>query len=250
MNEKSKLLNDWCEKNDISPEKIQKVFSMLELGKREDWKPGSPSQYPSCYITDENAKPWHAPTDYPWTKILEENFEKIKFEALSAFEKNTIEIHPDNDNLAENGTWNTFFFYKNGVQYFENQQKCPITSQLLKNIPGVDIAGRAYFSAMTPGTHISTHCGPHNFKLRTHLGLVVPEGAIIRVGANEQPWIEGKCMVFDDSFDHEVWNKGDTTRIVLILDTWNPSLTKEEILALEYINPEFYKRNEIGDISQ
>lgn len=99
---------------------------------------------------------------------------------------------------------------------------------------------------MTPGTHISTHCGPHNFKLRTHLGLVIPEGAVIRVGKEEQPWAEGKCMVFDDSFDHEVWNKSDSIRMVLILDMWNPSLTKEEALALEYINPEFYKRNESG----
>ncbi len=249
MNEKSKLLSYWCKENDILPEKIHKVFSMLELGKRENWKLGAPSQYPNYYITDRNAKPWHNPTHYPWTKILEENFEKIKIEALFAFEKNNIEIHPDNDHLAQNGTWNTFFFYKNGIKYFENHQKCPITCQLLKNVPGVDIAGRVYFSAMTPGTHISTHCGPHNFKLRTHLGLVIPEGASIRVGANQKTWIEGKCIVFDDSFEHEVWNKGNTTRIVLILDTWNPSLTKEEIFALEYINPEFYNRINVEDNS-
>lgn len=128
------------------------------------------------------------------------------------------------------------------TSFAENHAKCPITASVLAKIPGVEIAGRTYFSAMTPGIHIKPHCGPHNFKLRTHLGLITPPEAVIRVGEVIKPWPEGKCIVFDDSFEHEVWNNSNVTRIVLIVDVWNPILTEEEIKALEYIMPEFYHR--------
>lgn len=40
---------------------------------------------------------------------------------------------------------------------------------------------------------------------------------------------EGKCLVFDDSFEHEAWNDdSDHSRIVLIVDVWHPDLTPEE----------------------
>lgn len=35
---------------------------------------------------------------------------------------------------------------------------------------------------LVAGTHLSAHCGPSNFRLRCHLGLVVPPGVRIRVG--------------------------------------------------------------------
>ncbi|MBA4242264.1 MAG: hypothetical protein C0448_16205, partial [Sphingobacteriaceae bacterium] len=100
-------------------------------------------------------------------------------------------------------------------------------------------------SAMNSGIHINPHCGPHNFKLRTHIGIVTPPEAVIRVGSIIKPWVVGKCIVFDDSFEHEVWNKSNITRIVFIVDVWNPNLTVEEIKALEYIMPEYYQRAEI-----
>jgi len=35
----------------------------------------------------------------------------------------------------------------------------------------------------------------------------------------ERTWEEGKCIIFDDTFRHEVWNPSyDTTRIVLMID--------------------------------
>ena len=32
-------------------------------------------------------------------------------------------------------------------------------------------------------------------------------------------------MVFDDSFEHEVWHDGDSPRLVLIADIWHPELS-------------------------
>jgi hypothetical protein len=51
------------------------------------------------------------------------------------------------------------------------------------------IYGSNWVSRLAPGTHLKAHCGPSNFKLRLHLGVVVPAGCAIRVGSewHEQP---------------------------------------------------------------
>ena len=49
-------------------------------------------------------------------------------------------------------------------------------------------------------------------------------------------WKEGKFIIFDDSFEHEVWHDGDTFRLVLIIDFWHPEVTnqqKESILQAD-----------------
>ena len=85
---------------------------------------------------------------------------------------------------------------------------------------------------MHPGTHVWPHTGPTNCRIRAHLGLVVPGGAELRVGNTTKPWEEGKFIIFDDSFDHEVWHNGPSYRLVLIVDMWHPELTTDEWRSL------------------
>jgi len=33
-------------------------------------------------------------------------------------------------------------------------------------------------------------------------------------------------VFFDDTYEHEAWNRSGETRVVLILDCWNPYLTE------------------------
>ena len=42
-------------------------------------------------------------------------------------------------------------------------------------------------------------------------------------------------MVFDDSFEHEAWHRGDETRIVLVFDVWHPDLTDKEVQFLSFL---------------
>jgi hypothetical protein len=42
----------------------------------------------------------------------------------------------------------------------------------------------------------------------------------------------GKGLLFEDSFEHEVWNRGTQRRAILIVDFWHPDLTDVEIDAL------------------
>jgi aspartate beta-hydroxylase len=39
-------------------------------------------------------------------------------------------------------------------------------------------------------------------------------------------------VTFDDTFEHEAWNRSNETRVVLILDSWNPDLTVAECAAV------------------
>ncbi|MBV9576586.1 MAG: aspartyl/asparaginyl beta-hydroxylase domain-containing protein [Gammaproteobacteria bacterium] len=235
VEEKINALQSWAKENNIPIKNLSKVISVIKTGSRGQRTSTDPMQFPDYYYPDESAKAWHDPIDYAWIKNVEAAYPKIKNEALSIFSNNLMSEHPQNNELANDGEWKTFFFYKNGKKYQKNLDKCPITASVINNIQGTSRAGRVYFSAMTAGTHVDPHCGPHNFKLRCHLGLVTTKEAVIRVSEEIKHWEDGKCIVFDDSFEHEVWNKSDITRIVLIIDVWNPCLTEEEIQALSFI---------------
>ena len=58
--------------------------------------------------------------------------------------------------------------------------------------------------------------------------LLVPAGCRIRVGDEVREWRQGECLVFDDSFEHEVWHEGTDERIVLICDLWHPAVSLED----------------------
>lgn len=109
--------------------------------------------------------------------------------------------------------------------------RCPRTTGLIDELfrPQFGEPVTAQFSALRPGARIAPHCGVANFFLTTHLGLVHSEGCQIRVGDEARGWPEGKGIVFDDSFEHEVWHDGSDVRIVFLARFWHPDLTDEEI---------------------
>jgi aspartyl/asparaginyl beta-hydroxylase (cupin superfamily) len=102
-----------------------------------------------------------------------------------------------------------------------NQKKCPLTTALLAPIPNLY---QAFFSILDPGKSIPAHCGFYLGYLRYHLGLVVPKNNPPSMRVNDQIhiWEEGKSILFDDSWEHEVYNKSDGLRVVLIVDLLRP----------------------------
>ncbi|NIP76307.1 MAG: hypothetical protein GTN90_10120, partial [Xanthomonadales bacterium] len=57
--------------------------------------------------------------------------------------------------------------------------------------------------------------------------------ARIRIGQDIYHWETGKCLIFDDGYEHEVWNDSESERIVLIIDLWHPDMTPAECWALD-----------------
>ena len=112
--------------------------------------------------------------------------------------------------LAE-GTWQEFRLFS-GHAIAAHCQAAPHTAELVASIPGATTAGLVYLAYVAPGTHVRPHWGPHNARLRCHLGLVVPDGCSLRVGARTGGWTEGRVTIFDDSYEHEVRNAGEARR--------------------------------------
>ena len=129
---------------------------------------------------------------------------------------------------TDRGDGNVFYLFLHDMQFDENCAKVPKTVDIIRKVVPRNYC-HAFFSALTPGSHINAHNGPTNKKMRLHLPLVGVEGSRMRVGDEEIKPEAGKCFVFDDSFNHEAWHEGESTRIVLILDFWHPDLTDEEV---------------------
>ena len=141
--------------------------------------------------------------------------------------------------LGSSGTqeaaWDAFFFDRHGVRHDAHCARCPRTIELLDSMPLVQVRDHApetLYSVLRPGTHILPHRGVTNTRLVTHLPLIVPPDCALRVGGETHVWEEGRCVTFDDTFEHEAWNHSDQTRAVLIMDSWNPDLSEAERAAV------------------
>jgi beta-hydroxylase len=117
--------------------------------------------------------------------------------------------------LYNAGGWKTFGLYAFGWRIDENCALCPHTARLVETIPGLQTAG---FSHLGPHAHIRPHRGLERGVLRCHVGLHVPDGCALRVGDETRRWQEGGSLVFDDTSEHEAWNRSDAGRVVLLLD--------------------------------
>lgn len=120
------------------------------------------------------------------------------------------------------------------MKFNMNIDKVPFTMKCVN-----EILPRGYhhcfISALTPNTHIVSHYGPTNKKLRFHFPILGCEGASLRAGETTVQLEEGKGYVFDDSFNHEAWHNGKQTRVILIADFWHPDLTDKEVKFLSFL---------------
>ncbi|MEZ5564954.1 MAG: aspartyl/asparaginyl beta-hydroxylase domain-containing protein [Gammaproteobacteria bacterium] len=131
--------------------------------------------------------------------------------------------------------WSGYYFYRHGERRDVNCAACPVSSAALDQLPlcRVEAHGpEVLFSVFTPGTHLLPHRGVTNTRVVGHLPLIVPENCALRVGGVEHVWQEGRVVVFDDTYEHEAWNRSNEMRVVLIFDLWNPHLTEVERAAV------------------
>jgi aspartyl/asparaginyl beta-hydroxylase (cupin superfamily) len=136
-----------------------------------------------------------------------------------------------NNRLLRDPAWGAHYFWRGGEPVAEHARQCPATMAALELAPIPRIAGRspmALWSALKPGTHIAPHHGMLNTRLICHLPLLAPPGCAIRVGPETRSWTLGEALVFDDSFEHEAWNRGDSLRVVLLFEIWRPEIGAEE----------------------
>ncbi|MEP7186767.1 MAG: aspartyl/asparaginyl beta-hydroxylase domain-containing protein [Rhodanobacter sp.] len=207
-----------------------------------------PRQRPKfLYFPDIASQPYYPRKHFPWLEALEAATDVVRDElrAVLAQERSLESFLGESSSQASQGmlrssssldpAWDAYFFYRHGERYDDHCARCPQTTAILDTLPLVRIRNHApetLFSVLSPGTHILPHTGVTNTRLVTHLPLIVPPDCAIRVGGEEHIWQEGRCVTFDDTYEHEAWNRSGQTRVVLILDSWHPDLSEVERAAV------------------
>jgi len=151
------------------------------------------------------------------------------------FSLESVEYYRESEAIRRTGSWEVAHLFERGRKNEELCSRCPTTARIIEEYSSVrTFAGLAYLSKLGPGTQVAKHCGPTNLKLRCNLGIQVAKGDCgIRVADEERNREPGKCIVFDDHFNHESWNRTAEARIVLVIDLWHWDLTSAEITLLE-----------------
>lgn len=154
-----------------------------------------------------------------WQAIRSEVTEILKHrEAIPLFQ----DVSVDQMKISKGNNWRTFILFGFGEKLEKNCKQVPVTTRLLEAIPNLETA---WFSILGPGYHIPAHRGVSKGILRAHLGLIIPKEAEkcrMRVGHTINVWRPGEIFVFDDTYDHEVWNDTQEERVILLFDFDRP----------------------------
>ncbi|GMI01283.1 hypothetical protein TrLO_g1110 [Triparma laevis f. longispina] len=182
---------------------------------------------------------------------LEANYDDIKAEYLEAVmglstsstglnDSKPMEsdyVSTDTEHHLHKGNWEWHSYILKGGKSPSFAQRCPKTASIIDSF-GDKLFGTpfsyCFFSTLHADSSIEAHCAAMNLRLRIHLPLIVPVEDVatnkcgIKVASQKRKWEEGKCIVLDDSYQHEVWNETSEARVVLLVDIWHPDVTKDE----------------------
>ena len=198
---------------------------------------------------------WDAASVFPALSLLEQNFAIIQSEYRSAIRTIELapkyhEVDPRQRQLSEPDevrSWRVFFLEALGRKIESNRKKLPKTSRLLDQIPNLF---QAQLSRLEPGKSVPVHASPYNGYLRYHLALEVPrvDPPYMIIGVQKLDWIEGKGVLIDDTYDHEVINKCSEPRTVLIVDIDRPTNLAGRLgaRAVNFILKHTYAKNAEG----
>lgn len=181
-------------------------------------------------------------SEFPWLDRVEAAVAEVREELQSViggdFKPYVTQAEnrarKDQLGLTNNPDWSAYFLRKDGVDQ-PGAARCPKTMAALADAPLTQIPHRApsiLFSKLAGGAHIPAHTGMLNARLVVHLPLIVPAGCEFRVGNDVRVWEEGKAWVFDDTIEHEAWNRSAVDRYILIFDVWRPELSEEERVSV------------------
>ena len=183
-----------------------------------EWLNRTFSKVPNVGVFDNSTFPWVREIEPQWRTIRAELDRLLaRKDELPGLQ----DIFPDVASVTHDRGWKSFMLAGMGITS-KNVDLCPETWRILQGIPGLSMA---MFSIFEPGKHLPAHRGPYNGVLRLHLGLIVPvtsDEVAIRVGSRICHWKEGAMLIFDDSYEHEAWNKSDLVRVVLFVDFIRP----------------------------
>ncbi len=185
--------------------------------------------------------PVHDSKDFPFLKDFTDNWQAIEKEVREILKHREAiplfhELSYDQRTISKGNNWRTFILYGFGERLEKNSKQAPVTASLLSKVPNIQ---SAWFSILSPRYHIPPHIGVSKGILRTHLGIIIPKDAqncYLRVHDQIKVWQPGEIFVFDDTFEHEVYNNTDEERVVLIFDFDRPMKLWGRIVNSTFLN--------------
>jgi aspartate beta-hydroxylase len=168
------------------------------------------------------------PATFPDAEKFIGAWQEIRDEALSvAADLGRVprfhEIMPEQTAISDNDhrDWRMFILKAYGASVPKNMARCPKLAALVTETSAVLSAS---ISFLAPNKHIPPHRGPFRAVLRFYLGLAVPRSAdgtpaaVLKIAGEEYRIADGECLLWDDTYVHEVWNGGNEVRTALLLD--------------------------------
>lgn len=171
---------------------------------------------------------------FPGARRFESAWQELRDEAQTVLHSSPAiprfhEIMPAQAEISatDGKDWRMFLLKVYGQEIRTHLLQCPTLCELLAATPEVL---SATLSFLAPQKHIPKHRGPFRGILRYQLNLDVPPdtegrpGAVLWLAGEEHRLGDGQSLLWDDTYPHEVWNHGESTRIALLLDVYRPEM--------------------------
>ncbi|PLK27914.1 hydroxylase [Novosphingobium sp. TH158] len=203
-------------------------------------------QHPSVFYYPGLPQKWFYETaDFPWLEPMLDLSPAMRNEYLarveSGFEpyvQHRANRPAPNNPLLGKMDWSAHYFWQDGSLVEGNAAACPATMQALGHAPLPHVPGRApnaLWSRLLPGARIAPHYGMLNTRLICHVPVKTAPGCSLRVGNDRREWTDGTAFVFDDSIEHEAFNTGPESRVILLFEIWRPEIPPEDREAIARI---------------
>jgi len=184
-----------------------------------------PAQRPPRYFSDLTARPWHNTRKFKFLAVLEDAAEEMAKE----FSGHTDWAVEDTSPLSRpRACWKPTLLRFKGDWLQRHCEKIQKTCDIISAIEELQgAAANVYIARLEPNCHLMPTVGETNALLRADLPLGSGKGLQLRVGEETKNLEAHKGVVFDASFEHEVWNQ-DSESLVLTVEFWHPELTGED----------------------
>ncbi|WP_235088527.1 aspartyl/asparaginyl beta-hydroxylase domain-containing protein [Chromobacterium sp. Beijing] len=162
---------------------------------------------------------------FPELRTLNDNWQRIRTEALALSDGGAIKASDRYDDLGFNSFfktgWKRFYLKWYDQPHPSAAKLCPYTTALLEGIPTVKAA---MFASLPPGSRLVRHRDPFAGSVRFHLGLSTPqsEACYIEVDGERYSWRDGEAVLFDETYLHHAENATKHQRIILFCDIERP----------------------------
>lgn len=226
------------------PESLARIRGLIDIlaGRRQPVLAPLQGAVDRIFMPDLPSTAWPAEPWFPrMVDVLERSFEGLRAEALAEHHEGRFRPYGvyDGEAAVIQGSnpagWNELRLwddFKPTSAVLRSPVGASVTRAIVEICPLVNAIS---FLAMTPGTRLPPHSDRGNWLVSTHMGLVIPKRSAIRVGSETHAWPEGKCLWFDNSFEHEAWNESDTVRLIFAVHHVHPGLTAPERQAVKIL---------------